>query len=87
MESNNTTIPVDYVAIPIDEYAEMIRDCEMYVVLLDALEKAAFLSDFETHLEFNGEDVSTILQAIAPKMYFRTKRELKNDKAREEAKE
>lgn len=78
MENNNTSIPVNYVTIPVDEYAEMMRDCEMYGVLLDALERAAYLSNKEDCLYFKGYDISTVLKVIAPKMYFRTKRELKN---------
>ena len=72
----------DYMAIPMDEYADLIRAEQTLDALLHALFTDAELEWDEKSLKFSNKAVSHVLCALCRYRYFGKVQELK--KAREE---
>lgn len=78
-------IPEDYVAIPVDEYAELIESRSNLDIFCNALYGGARLSWDKKSLQFNDSDLNAVLKAVNTGMYSRHLMNLQKEyEAREE---
>lgn len=78
INENSITLPVGYVAIPVEEYVGLIECNERYDTLLSTLYEAASLSWTKDSLTFNGEKISPVLSGINPSSYSYCMKKLKD---------
>ena len=58
------SIPVGYVAIPLEEYADLVESNHDLSCLLEAIYSSSILSMGEDYLVINSYDVCKVLKAI-----------------------
>lgn len=86
-DENSITLPIGYVAIPVEEYVGLIECNERYDTLLSALYDAASLSWRKNSLSFDSEKINPVLRGINPRSYNYCLKELKKLDCEAELKE
>ena len=78
MTDRDTLLPIGYVAVPVEEYVDLIATNDRYDSLRYALYDNATLSWDKNNLRFDDEKVSSVLSAIDNR-YFGTLNRMKKE--------
>lgn len=81
MENSLVTVPLDYVAIPVDVYSNLQSDSDLLTMLIDGLMNASSLCYSGEYLLFDDGAIRTLLKASPYAHRYRNKlRKLQEEK-------
>jgi len=76
MENKDVLLPLGYMAVEVDTYAEMVKEKELADLIIASLYEESRLNYNETDLVFSDEAIRVVLRSFDARRYDRKLRDL-----------